>query len=114
MLVVDVEVADECLPVVGLGGVIVNAEYRGRGLARRVVHAALAQARTMGPSFVILFCPANRADLYQRLGFTEITSPVSVQQPDGFEQMSLRTMWHPLRADATWPAGSVVVHSLPF
>lgn len=114
MLVLDVDVADERFPVVGLGGVIVNAQDRGRGLARRVVEAALAQAGTEGPAFAILFCHPDRAELYERLGFAEITSPVSVQQPDGFEEMPQRTMWRALRAGPAWPAGPVVVHSLPF
>src|SRR5438270_370683 len=43
-VVVDVEVDAERFPVVGIGGVIVRAPYRGRGLARRVVEAALDAA----------------------------------------------------------------------
>jgi predicted N-acetyltransferase YhbS len=114
MLLIDVDVGDERIPAVGLGAVIVAAPYRGRGLARRVVQAALARARTMGPAFVILFCHADRAGLYRRLGFAQITSPVFVQQPDGFREMPQLTMTHALREDAAWPAGRVVVRSLPF
>src|SRR5205085_2950161 len=62
-LVVDVEVDGQRFLVVGLGGVIVNASCRGRGLARKVVRAALAKARTLGPAFVLLFCHENRAGL---------------------------------------------------
>jgi predicted N-acetyltransferase YhbS len=114
MLVTEVEIKGDRFPVIGLGGVIVNAAFRGRGLGRRVVEAALGRARTMGPPFAILFCHANRMGLYERLGFTEVASPVSVQQPGGFAAMPQCTMRQALRAEAEWPTGPVVVHSLPF
>lgn len=114
MLVVDVEVADERFPVVGLGGVIVNEHHRGRGLARRVVVEALARAQTLGPARAILFCLESRAGLYDRLGFKRLGSLVTVQQPGGPTPMPHLTMWHPLTPGAEWPTGPVAVHSLPF
>ena len=59
MVVLEVEVAGERFPVVGIGGVIVNATRQGRGLAREVVEAALARAGSLGPAFAILFCSAT-------------------------------------------------------
>ena len=114
MLVVEVEVARERFAVVGLGGVIVNAGHRGRGLAREVVEAALAQASVLGPAFALLFCHADRAGLYARLGFAEVQAPVSVRQPLGVATMTQRTMWRGLGDDSVWPAGPVLVDSLPF
>jgi GNAT superfamily N-acetyltransferase len=114
LTVAEIEVAGERIPVVGLGGVFVNADRRGRGLARQIVEEALARARTMGPPFVILFCHADRVGLYVRLGFVEIDQPVSVRQPDGFATMPMRTMWRALHADTSWPDGPVLVDSLPF
>lgn len=114
MLVVDVEVGGLRFPVVGIGGVIVNAAYRGRGLGREVVEVALARARTLGPGFALLFCHDDRAGLYRRLGFAGLDSEVVVRQPDGSAVMPQRTMWRALREQATWPEGSVVVDSLPF
>lgn len=114
LVTVEVDVAGDRFPAVGLGGVIVNAESRGRGLARRVVQEALDRARTMGPTFVLLFCHDDRAGLYERLGFTKVSSPVSVRQPTGFANMSLCTMWRALRPGAKWPSGTVVIHDLPF
>ncbi len=110
----DVEVAGTRFPVVGIGGVIVNAEHRGRGFARRVLEEVLVRARAMGPAFVILFCHRDRAGLYEGLGFMTIGSPVSVQQPQGFEAMPQRTMWYALRPGVSWPPGHVTVHGLPF
>jgi predicted N-acetyltransferase YhbS len=114
LTVAEVEVAGTRIPVVGLGGVIVNADHRGRGLARQIVEEALDRARTMGPPFVILFCHVNRAGLYSQLGFVEIDHLVTVQQPHTFETMPMRTMWRALHPDASWPEGPVRVHSLPF
>jgi predicted N-acetyltransferase YhbS len=114
MLVVEVEVAGERFPVVGFGGVIVNAAHRGRGLARMVLDAALKRAASLGPAFVILFCHADRAGLYRRLGFEEVARPVLVQQPDGYVEMSMDTMWRALADGATWPKGPLKVHGLPF
>jgi GNAT superfamily N-acetyltransferase len=114
LLVVEADVAGERIPVVGFGGVIVNAEHRGRGLGREVVQAALTRAQTMGPDFALLFCLPSRAGLYRRLGFSRIPPPVCVEQPDGIAEMPLHTMWHPLAPGATWPAGPVVLRSLPF
>jgi predicted GNAT family N-acyltransferase len=109
-----VEVADRRIPVVGLGGVIVKADQRGQGLARQIVEEAIERACTMGPSFVMLFCHGDRVGLYTRLGFVEITDPVTVEQPTGFETMPMRTMWRGLDPQGSWPDGPVRVHSLPF
>jgi predicted N-acetyltransferase YhbS len=110
----EAEVAGKRFPVAGLGGVIVNADRRGLGLARRIVEEALIRARAMGPAFVILFCHPDRVGLYERLGFATIAFPVSVEQPHGFETMTQRTMWRALRLDASWPPGPVRVYGLPF
>jgi GNAT superfamily N-acetyltransferase len=118
MVMVEVEVADQRFPVVGIGGVIVNARHRGRGLARRVVAAALERARELGPirpaEFAFLFCLPDRVGLYRRLEFIEIEEEVRVSQPDGYVPMPLRAMWRALREGARWPEGPVVLHSLPF
>lgn len=114
MVVVEVEVDRKRFPVVGLGGVIVTAQYRGRGMGREVVQAALAKAASLGPAFAVLFCHEDRAGLYRRLGFAEIMAEVVVQQPTGYAPMPQQTMWRPLRVNAQWPVGKLVVHSLPF
>lgn len=114
LVIADVEVEGERFPVVGVGGVIVEAGHRGRGLGREVVEAALAKARTLGPRFALLFCHESRAGLYRKVGFARVTAGVSVQQDGGYAPMPLHTMWRALRADARWPNGPVLLHSLPF
>ena len=110
----DVEVAGQRFAVVGLGGVIVNADHRGRGLARRVVEEALTRAAATGLPFVLLFCHDDRVGLYERLGFVTIASPVSVKQPRGFEPITQRAMSKTLHPGVSWPPGDVTVHDLPF
>ena len=114
MVTADVEVAGKRFAVVGLGGVIVNAAYRGRGLAREVVGAALARARQSGPEFMLLFCHADRAGLYRKLGFAEVGATVTVEQSDGDVEMPMLTMWQALRPGLSWPSGRVAVRGLPF
>lgn len=114
MVVVEVEVDRKRFPVVGLGGVIVNAQHRGRGLGREVVQAALTKALGLGPAFAMLFCHEDRAGLYRKVGFLSVDAEVLVQQPAGYALMPQRTMWRALHKNADWPAGRVVVHSLPF
>jgi predicted N-acetyltransferase YhbS len=114
MVVVEVEVGRRRFPVVGIGGVIVNARHRGRGLGREVVQAALTKATDLGPAFAMLFCHTDRAGLYRKLGFAAVRAEVVVQQPGGYASMPQQTMWHSLREKVDWPAGRVVVHSLPF
>jgi len=53
-VVAEAQVGEEHFPVLGLGGVIVRAPFRGRGLARQVVEAA--GARPPGPPFALPFC----------------------------------------------------------
>lgn len=114
LLVVEVEVGGERLDVVGLGGVIVNHRYRGRGLSLRVLEAALAKAATLGPDFILLFCHPDRMGLYRRLGFGEVSDEVRVHSSRGEVTMPMRTMWRALRPGATWPDGPVALQGRPF
>jgi GNAT superfamily N-acetyltransferase len=114
LVVVEAEVEGVRFEVVGLGGVIVNQAHRARGYARGVVEAAVARARELGPAYMLLFCFEDRAGLYRRLGFTEITDEVHVEQPGGYARMDEHAMWRALRPGAVWPPGRVTLHSLPF
>ncbi len=114
LTVSEMEVSGVRFPVVGIGGVIVNAGHRGQGLARTVVDAAVDRARSMGPDFAVLFCRADRTGLYLRLGFSLIGERVLVRQPHGYAPMTQHTMWRPLRPGLQWPPGAPVVHTLPF
>lgn len=71
------------LDAMGVGGVSVAADVRGRGLARAVVGAALDHARTLGPRYALLFCRPQVSGLYRKLGFRELAGDVHVEQPGG-------------------------------
>ncbi|MFI9048297.1 GNAT family N-acetyltransferase [Streptomyces sp. NPDC053427] len=113
LLVLPVSIGGVETKVVGLGGVAVAPDVRGRGLARRVVTAALAHARTLGPRYGLLFCRPPLVPLYQRLGWHALSQDVQVEQPEGPVVMPLRTMWTPLHDDASAPEGAVRLLSLP-
>ncbi len=101
-------------PVVGIGGVIVAAPYRGQGLANRIIGEALRHASRLGPGIAILFCHRNRSGLYLRHQFTEILPPVLVEQPQGWVEMPQVAMWRALRAGCSLPRGKVKLLGLPF
>ncbi len=113
-LVADVAAGGESFPVVGVGGVIVRPDMRGRGLARTVVEAILEVATRLGPQRAMLFCREPLVAMYERFGFRQIEAPVTAAQPGGRIEMPLRAMWKPLREPASWPAGAVEVLGEPF
>jgi predicted GNAT family N-acyltransferase len=102
------------VPVVGIGGVIVAAPFRGRGLGDRIITEVLELAKRLGPSIAMLFCRRDRAGLYARHDFIEIAEPVFAEQPEGVAEMPVVAMWRPLRSGATLPPGRVTVRGLPF
>jgi predicted N-acetyltransferase YhbS len=104
---------DTTTEAMGVGGVAVAPDVRGRGLARRVVTAALDHARTQGPPYALLFCRPDLVPFYHRLGWHRVEAPVHVEQHDGPVPMPLNTMWTPLHKDAAWPPGPVHLHSFP-
>jgi GNAT superfamily N-acetyltransferase len=114
-LLADVSVGGgEPFGVVGIGGVIVRPDMRGRGLARLVIEAILGVARGLGPAHAMLFCRQPLVALYERFGFHTIEAPVSAAQPGGRIAMPLRAMSSPLRSGAAWPDGAVEVLGEPF
>ena len=114
LLIDDISVAERPLRVVGLGDVLVAPSLRGRGLALKVVKAAVDRAISLGPELIMLFCAPPNRGLYARLGFQDIRAPVTVGQPAGPVVMAAAAMWAPLRAGARWPPGDVILHDLPF
>lgn len=113
LLLLPVSIGGLDTQVVGVGGVAVASDLRGRGLARAVVTAALDHARTMGPQHGLLFCRPPLVPLYRRLGWHLLGRDVQVEQPAGPVVMPLQTMWTPLHDGASWPEGEVRLRSLP-
>ncbi|MEV0241949.1 GNAT family N-acetyltransferase [Streptomyces sp. NPDC050674] len=114
LLRLPVAIGDVETEVMGVGGVAVAPDVRGRGLARLVLSAALDHARARGPRHALLFCRPPLVPLYQRLGWHPLDTEVRVEQPGSrVVTMPLRTMVTPLRDQARWPSGRVRLYSLP-
>jgi predicted GNAT family N-acyltransferase len=113
--VVTVAVGDDApFEVVGFGGLIIAREARGRGLMRVLMDAMAGVGERLGPHRAMMFCEEHLVERYERRGYTTITGPVTVDQPDGPVEMPLRAMWRPLGPGPGWPPGPVRVHGLPF
>ncbi|MFG2030453.1 GNAT family N-acetyltransferase [Streptomyces sp. NPDC048825] len=97
----------------GLGGVLVHPAHRGQGLARTVISVAVEHARAAGAETMILFCRPDLIPLYTQLGWSRLSVPVTVQQPDGARTSPLTTMIYDL-AGLPHPTISVDLRGLPF
>jgi predicted GNAT family N-acyltransferase len=104
----------ERFEVVGVGGVIVNRSFRGRGLMTQLLEALLRIAEGMGPDRAMLFCRPELAAVYRRFDFREVPGPVWVDQAQGRVEMPMLSMWRPLRGVPEWPPGRAEVQGLPF
>jgi predicted N-acetyltransferase YhbS len=104
----DVEVGEHRFQVTGVGGVLVNRDYRGQGRLRPLLAAALERATT---DIAMLFCLAKNVPVYERFGFIPIDAPVVA---GGQDMAADVVMWKPLRDGATWPDGPVNLPQLPF
>lgn len=97
----------------GLGGVLVHPAYRGQGIARTVISVAVEHARAAGAETMILLCRPDLVPLYTQLGWSRLSMPVTVQQPDGERTSPLATMIYDL-AGLPHPTVSVDLRGLPF
>ncbi|NEE14068.1 GNAT family N-acetyltransferase [Streptomyces sp. SID7499] len=114
LLRLPVAIGDVETEVMGVGGVAVAPDARGRGLARLVLAAALDHARTQGPAHALLFCRPSLVPLYRCLGWHPLDTEVLVEQPgSALVTMPLRTMTTPLHDTAHLPTGRVRLYSLP-
>jgi ribosomal protein S18 acetylase RimI-like enzyme len=60
---------DRSVPLLGIAGVGIAPQHRGKGLARAMMRAAVAEARSRGQPLLGLF--ASTQDLYRRAGFEQ-------------------------------------------
>lgn len=100
--------------VLGLGSVMLHADYRGHGVGAQLVEGAMMRMRSAGPALGVLFCRPERLDFYGRLGWIPLAGEVTVEQTAGRIVMPLRTCWTALVEGASLPGGDVRVMGLPF
>ena len=92
--------------------VVVHPAHRGWGIARTVISVAIEHARAAGAETVILGCRPDQVPLCKRLGWSRLSVPVTVQQPDGERTLQLTTMIYDL-ADLPQPIISVDLRACP-
>lgn len=110
----DVLVDGVPVPVAGLGGVITEPGFQGRGFAQILLREALAfMTDEMDADFGFLFCLPRLVPFYERLGWQTISGPVLVQQSGGNVESPVESMVLPLRG-GSWPPGRVELQSLPW
>jgi GNAT superfamily N-acetyltransferase len=107
-------VGDEPMDGVGLGGVLVHRSVRSHGFGAKVVRAAMERMRQQGEPLGLLFCRPELVEFYGRLGWREVPSEVTAEQPHGTIVMPVRTCWTPMSDMAELPPGPIAVQGLPF
>jgi predicted N-acetyltransferase YhbS len=71
LLVRSVTLGEERFDVAGLGGLLVHADHRRRGIGSAIVGDAVAWATREGFAAILLFCGKAKVPYYTRLGFAE-------------------------------------------
>ena len=114
VLRLDVRVDGVPVPVAGLGGVITEPGFQGRGFAQTLLREATAfMTDELGADFGFLFCLPRLVPFYERLGWQTLPPPVFIEQPGGVIESPLECMVLPLRG-WPWPPGKVQTQSLPW
>lgn len=109
-----VEIAGNSVGVAGIGGVLARSESRGRGYGRIAMRAAEDFVRReMSVNFILLFCRPLVDRWYEFLGWSKISNPVWIEQPQGEVLLPLVSMAKCLGIDP-WPEGDVHVGSRPW
>ncbi len=101
----------------GVGAVIVEPAWRGRGLGRAMLQEARAfmQAQTRA-AFGLLICEDHRLTFYEALGWQEVPGPMTFTdwcgQPSRVGRHHILIL--PLQEGARWPGGIIDQRGLPW
>lgn len=110
----DVLVDGVSVPVAGLGGVITEPGFQGRGFAQRLLREATSfMTDELDADFGFLFCLPRLVPFYERLGWHTLPRPILIEQAGGALESPVEVMVLPLR-DRPWPPGRVETQSLPW
>ena len=86
-----------------IGNVVVHSDYRGRGIGRALMEAAIKAAREQGMRWVGLEVRADNpvaCELYRRLGFEAVGRTPHLVRPEGLpwpDYAAPRLQWRPSR-----------------
>lgn len=105
-----IKVGGTPVEMAGIQNVCVLDEHRGRGLCREMLAAAMAEAKSRGIDFGLLFCVAELVPVYERCGWKRLPDqPVIRVDSDGLEKPLVEgnlPMWLPLGEEG-FPRGTV-------
>jgi len=108
------EVAGEPVLLGGLGGLLTQPAYRGKGLATAAIGEAVRfMASELQVEFGLLVCEERLEPFYIRLGWETARSPLFFDQPDGRVQWPGSVMILPL-GGRLWPEGAIDLCGLPW
>ncbi len=105
----------EPVTVGGVGGVVTVPEMQGKGLAQRGMrHAAAFMREELGVEFGFLFCLDRLVGFYESLGWQRAPETIEVEQESGPLIAPFNAMVLPFGDARPWPAGKIVLKSLPW
>jgi predicted GNAT family N-acyltransferase len=109
-----ITIEDRSLQVAGIGGVLTRPCCRGQGLGRMGMQAAedFVRQRQLA-QFGMLFCREEMRAWYERLGWSQVTSLVWMDQPAGVRQSPMPVMVKSFGAE-NWPPGTVRLGCFPW
>lgn len=112
----EVTVGGKALLLAGIGAVIVQPGWRGRGVGRALLARAEALMREeTAADFGLLICEDHRLTFYTVLGWQPAPGPLTFTNWRGeCEQANQHILIRPLRAGAIWPPGEIDLRGLPW
>ncbi len=109
-----ISVADVPLRVGGITSVATEPDHRRRGVARKLVGAAIAFLKNdRHLPFVLLTCNRRLGPVYEKLGWRVVPGPTKYSQPDGPRTCPGLTMIFEC-GPARWPEGPIDMRGLPW
>ena len=110
----DVLVDGRSVEVAGIGGVATDSSHRNRGLASRLVDAALRFARESSTSFGLLQCTPDLVAFYAVRGWRLVPESLLCRQSDGGTYRSPELPMAIELGSASWPDGVIDMNGLPW
>jgi GNAT superfamily N-acetyltransferase len=109
-----ITIEDRRLQVAGIGGVLTRADSRGQGFGRISIQAVedLVRRKQLA-QFGMLFCREKMRAWYERLEWSQVPSPVWIDQPAGVRQSPMPVMVKNFGSEI-WPPGRVWLGCFPW
>ena len=113
----DVRVDDKNLAIGGISGVLTHSDYRGRGLASKLINIALDYSRAQWHiDLALLTCKRKMITYYERLGWKLLDNEIHFLQDSGktkFDKNLITGMSYHF-TDADFPDGIIDLNGYPW